>query len=58
MPSLHEQGFARVLISWSAPVFEITQHSLEAVIQNIGQQAVNSAIQLLQIFGAEVPSDY
>jgi hypothetical protein len=55
---LHEQGFARVLISWSAPVFEITQHSLEAVIQNIGQQAVNSAIQLLQIFGAEVPSDY
>jgi len=57
-PYVHEQDFARVLISWSAPVFEISQHSLEAVIQNIGQQAGNSAIQLLQIFGAEVPSDY
>ena len=57
-PYPDDQDHARVLISWAAPVHEISRHSLEAVIQNIGQQAGNSSIQLVQMFGAEVPSDY
>ena len=57
-PYPEEQDYARVLISWAGPVHEISRASLEAVIQNIGQQAKNSGIQLVQIFGAQVVSDY
>ena len=57
-PYPEEQDYACVLISWAGPVHEISRASLEAVIQNIGQQAKNSGIQLVQIFGAQVPSDY
>lgn len=57
-PYPDEQEFARVLVTYATPLHEISQASLEAIIQNIGQQAGNSSIQLVQIFGAQVPSDY
>ncbi len=57
-PYPDDQEYARLLITYATPVHEVSQASLEAIIQNVEQQAGNSSIQLVQIFGAQVLSGY